>query len=252
MSLGRRKVRVQDHDSWVFNRMVDAYAARPPYPHALVDAVAETVRQRGQRVLDVGAGIGHLALPLCARGLAVTAVEPAIEMLERLRQMASASSAPLALVHAMAEMLPLPSRAFELVLVADAVHFLDPLRAAYELSRVLTSRGTLVVITCEFGDTRFMRAVTEVMRGAAPRRPRDTTASVAQLLAVVGGKRNPPRVFHDETLVEPDVLENILRSISFIGPAMNPARYAAFRERILAIDGPRRWARTFTLYSAER
>ena len=41
-----------------------------------------------------------------------------------------------------------------------------------------------------------------------------------------------------------DHLESILRSISFIGPALNPQRFARFHERIRALPGPRRPART--------
>jgi hypothetical protein len=60
------------------------------------------------------------------------------------------------------------------------------------------------------------------------------------------------RRFHDATEVDEDTLEQILRSISFIGPAMNAERFAAFRERIHALPGPRTWARTFTVHSGRR
>lgn len=232
--------------------MVDAYAARPPYPEALLDAIAALAASRGPRIADIGAGLGHLALPLCTRGFAVTAVEPAIEMLHRLRQLAREAGASLDTVHGMAEALPLGSQCFDMVLIADAVHFIDPARAAYEIARILTPEGALAVITCEFADTPFMQAVRQVMEEAAPRRPRQTAAAIEQLLAVAGTKRGEPRVLCDDTPVEPVALESILRSISFIGPAMNPQRYAAFRDRISSIEGPRRWARKFTLYSSWR
>ncbi|HVU51011.1 MAG TPA: methyltransferase type 11, partial [Polyangia bacterium] len=74
MSLGRRKVRLEDASRWVFNRMAEVYDARPPYPTALVDALS-ALAPAGAPVADLGAGTGHLALPLAARGLDVTAIE---------------------------------------------------------------------------------------------------------------------------------------------------------------------------------
>ncbi len=251
MSLGRRKVRLEDESAWVFNRMVDAYESRPPYPQALLNALSSLVSQSEARVADVGAGIGHLALPLAARGLKVTALEPAIAMLERLKLRAQQHELELATVHASAESMPLPDAGFELVVISDAVHFLDSDRASYEVRRILAPGGALAVILCEFTPTPFMRAVTRVMQEAAPRRPREVSSSVTQLLAVPK-VRATKTVFKDETPVGPDTLEGILRSISFIGPAMNPQRYAAFRQRIHAIEHEPVWARSFTLYAGFR
>ena len=59
-------------------------------------------------------------------------------------------------------------------------------------------------------------------------------------------------MFRDETPVGPEALEAILRSISFIGPAMNPERFAAFRARIHALPDKPVWARSFTLHAGFR
>jgi ubiquinone/menaquinone biosynthesis C-methylase UbiE len=252
MSLGRRKIRLEDHSAWIFNRMVDAYEARPAYPEPLLDAIAELPRSDRARVLDVGAGVGHLALPLAERGFEVTALEPAEAMLQRLAQRAVARAVPVHTVHGMAEALPFEDARFDLVVVADAIHFLDVERAAYELARVMTRQAALALVTCEFTDTPFMRAVTRVMEDAAPRRPRSVSAALAQFVAVTKARRVRVRTFCDETQVEPATLEGILRSISFIGPAMNEARYAAFSKRIHAIEQPAVWARTFTLRGGRR
>ncbi len=53
---------------------------------ATVERVAVLAARRGGgRVLELGVGTGRLALPLAARGLAVTGVDSSPEMLERLR-----------------------------------------------------------------------------------------------------------------------------------------------------------------------
>ena len=75
--------------------MADVDDARPPYPADLVDAIAALARSRSggpSRVVDIGAGIGHLALPLAQRGLEVVAIEPAASMLARLEAAAAAGT----------------------------------------------------------------------------------------------------------------------------------------------------------------
>ncbi|MEN9579046.1 MAG: hypothetical protein RJA70_2055 [Pseudomonadota bacterium] len=252
MSHGRRKVQLEDEAAWVFNRMVDAYEARPAYPQELIDLVAALAENAGARVGDIGAGVGHLALPLALRGLLVTAVEPASLMLQRLRERAAVAAAPLQALQGTAESIPVADGSFDLVVVSDAVHFMDPKRTAYELKRVLTPRGALALVTVEFTSTPFMNALTEVMRSAAPRRPRDVSSALTQLLAVSGVDETAPRVIEDEAPVSEQELAQILRSISFIGPAMNTRRSAAFLEQVYAIPYSARWARTFTLRSGRR
>jgi len=249
MSLGRRKVGLDDPTRWVFNRMADVYDARPPYPDALIDALAGLV-DKGGRVGDLGAGIGHVALPLATRGLDVVAVEPAQAMLERLRE--AARGLPLQALHATAEALPLADASLDLVVVADALHFLDAELCAREIARVLAPGGALAVITCQLGQTPFMRGLLEVIHQAVPRRPRSLRGNIVHVGAITGVDLGRERHFHDETPVDPPTLERILRSISFIGPAMNPARFAAFRARVHALPGPPAWAREFTLRAGRR
>jgi len=85
------------------------------------------------------------------------------------------------------------------------------------------------------------------MERAAPRRPRAVEGAVAQLAAVAGAQLGPEQDFVDHTPVDGARLLAILRSISFIGPAMNEARAARFADDVLAIPGPRIWSRRLTI-----
>jgi SAM-dependent methyltransferase len=252
MSLGRRKVGLDDPTRWVFNRMADVYDARPPYPAALIDALAELASPRARRVGDLGAGIGHVALPLAARGLDVIAVEPARAMLDGLRARAREHHLPVRTVHAAAESLPLDDASLDVAVVADALHFLDAELIGREIARVLAPKGALAVVTCELGRTPFMQGLVELIEESVPRRPRALAQNIVHVAALTGAKLTRERRFHDETPVDRDTLERILRSISFIGPAMNPARFAAFLARVHALPGRPAWARTFALRAGRR
>ena len=117
---------------------------------------------------------------------------------------------------------------------------------------MLVPRGALALVTCHFADTPFMRGVVRLMEEAAPRRPRALTQSIVHLSALTGVPFTDEQRFHDETPIDHETLERIVRSFSFVGPAMNPTRFALFRERLLAIPGPAVWARTFTLRHGRR
>jgi SAM-dependent methyltransferase len=189
---------------------------------------------------------------LAVHGFSVTAVEPALSMLARLRENAEERGVDILTVHAAAESLPVESGAFDWAIVADALHFIDAEVSARELSRVLVPRGNLAVLTCEFTPTPFMREVIGVMQVSAPRRPRNVVARRAQLFGVGKFAGVQEQRFFDETPVDHEQLERILATISFIGPAMNERRTAAFRERLRAIPHAPIWARTFTLHTARR
>jgi 2-polyprenyl-3-methyl-5-hydroxy-6-metoxy-1,4-benzoquinol methylase len=252
VSLGRRKAGLEDPERWVFNRMADVYDARPPYPAALIDALAALAGPPGSRIADLGAGIGHLALPLAARGYDVTAVEPAGEMLARLRATAEARGLAVETTHATAEMLPAPARPFDLVVVADALHFMDAQLLGEALARLLRHQGALAVVTCALGETPFMEQLLSVIGDAVPRRPRSVARQLAQVTSIARTPLGEEQRFDDETPVDHAQLERILRSISFVGPAMNAQRFEAFRARVRALPASPAWARQFTLRAGRR
>jgi SAM-dependent methyltransferase len=252
MGRKRRQVQITDDSAWVFNRMAEVYDARPPYPRELVEVLAGLVEPIGKRVLDIGAGIGHLALPLAQRGMSLTAIEPARAMLERLQASAVQQGIELRALHASAEALPFDAPCFDLALIADALHFIDAELAAAEIRRVLVRGGALAIVTCDYGDTPFMRAVRASIDGVADRRPRDTTQAIRHLTSLANTRLGAPRHFDDATPVDRVTLERILRSVSFVGPALNSARFARLQEQLRALADAPVWTRTLTLHCAHR
>ena len=109
---------------------------RPPYP---AEAVGWLIPAGAAHVLDLGAGTGKLTRQLTGCGLDVTAVEPSEGMREKLRQAVPGVRA----LAGTAERIPLPDNSVDAVLVAQAWHWVDPVRAVPEVARVLGPGGQL-------------------------------------------------------------------------------------------------------------
>ncbi|HEY5248606.1 MAG TPA: methyltransferase domain-containing protein [Dermatophilaceae bacterium] len=120
-------------------RAVEYQRGRPSYPDEAVDWL---LRAGAQRVLDLGAGTGQLTRRLVARGLDVVAVEPSDGMREQLIQAVPG----VRVLPGSAESIPLQDGAVEIVLVAQAWHWVDVERAVPEVSRVLSDAGQLGLI----------------------------------------------------------------------------------------------------------
>lgn len=123
-----------------FGRAAATYdTARPEYPAEAVQWLLDVV---GRRVADVGAGTGKLTRALVAAGADVVAVDPDPQMLETL----SASLPAVPTFVGTAESLPLPDGGLDLVVLAQAWHWVDPVTASAEVARVLRPGGTLGLI----------------------------------------------------------------------------------------------------------
>jgi len=109
---------------------------RPPYPAAAIDWL---VPEHATRVLDLGAGTGKLTRQLRERGLEVIAVEPSAGMRDQLRR--AVPGVPL--LGGKAEQLPLATGSVDVILVAQAWHWVESSLAIPEAARVLAPGGRL-------------------------------------------------------------------------------------------------------------
>ncbi|MCD4849323.1 class I SAM-dependent methyltransferase [Arthrobacter sp. AK01] len=112
---------------------------RPGYP---ADSLTWLLPDRAETAADIGAGTGKFTALLLERGLEVAAVDPSTDMLEQLRKRYPQVSA----VEGTAEATGLADSAFDVVSVAQAWHWCDPLPASTEISRILRPQGILGLI----------------------------------------------------------------------------------------------------------
>jgi len=249
---------VQDDARWVFNRLAADYARRPGYPEALVARLVALAGGPGARVVDLGAGTGLLALPLARAGLRVWAVEPARAMLAALATQAavegiatstSTPTQPLLLVHAAGEATGLPSASFDLVVAADALHWMDAALAGREAARLLRPGGAVALVVPRLAATPFLDALSARLAAANPR-ARSALPPATLFLSDAGAAPAPPERFAHEVTLAPDQLDAVLRSLSLVGPALGPAGVAALLAEARALaeaHGGAVWRREIAL-----
>jgi SAM-dependent methyltransferase len=249
--LSRRSISVADDARWVFNRLAADYVHRPAYPPALVARLLTLAGGRGARVADLGAGTGLLASPLARGGARVHAVEPARAMLDALAQAAAPGVTP---VHAAAEATGLEGGSFDLVVLADALHWTDPDRAGREVARLLAAHGVAAVVEARLAATPFLDALSRRIALSNPKaRPGPLPLDRFFRLAAAPPWTTEP--FVHEVRLDDAGLDGVLRSLSLVGPALGPAALEELLRdaRALALaHGGAAWRRQLSLHWAKR
>jgi SAM-dependent methyltransferase len=130
-----------------FDTVANLYdEVRPGYPDVIVDAVVDRSRlPAGGRILEIGCGTGQITRPLARRGYAMLALElgPALAALaaEHLRPYPLVRVLPVAF-----EEWSIERGAFDLVLSAQAFHWIDPALGLARAAEALTPQGSIALV----------------------------------------------------------------------------------------------------------
>jgi len=152
----------------------DAYErGRPEYSAGAIEAlIRELGIVPGARVLDLAAGTGKLTRQLELTGAELVAVEPVVEMRAKL----SAASPDVEAVEGTAEAIPLPNHSVDAVVVGQAFHWFDGIRAVSEIRRVLKPGGAVGLIWQARNPTRpWIERLNEIIDRADDGHPRFRT-----------------------------------------------------------------------------
>jgi SAM-dependent methyltransferase len=143
---------------------------RPMYPFAAVRRLVRELRIKPEStVLDLAAGTGKLTRLLAQLGADVVAVEPVVEMRERLVETLPGVRA----LAGTAEAIPLEDESMEAVTVGQAFHWFDGDAALAEIHRVLRPGKRLGLIWNVKDESvdwvRLLAEIIEPYRGTAPK-----------------------------------------------------------------------------------
>lgn len=184
---------------------------RPGYPAAAVAWLLGPTSGRPLRVLDLGAGTGLLAATVAAEGHRVLGVEPDPGMRARLAGRLGQDD----VLSGSAEAIPLDAASVDAVVVGQAWHWFDAVRAPVEIARVLRPGGALGVVWNVRDDTTpWVAEFEQVVAGE------DSASRVARLTAPPlppeFGPSETTRVRHAQRLAGPEDLVGLARSFSYV------------------------------------
>jgi MOSC domain-containing protein YiiM/SAM-dependent methyltransferase len=203
---------------------------RPEYSSEAIERlVAELGIGAGSRVLDLAAGTGKLTRQLVETGAELVAIEPVAAMRARLQALLPDLEA----IDGTAEAIPLPNHSVDAVVVGQAFHWFDGIRAVSEIRRVLKPGGGLGLIWQARELSRpWIERLDAIIDRADDGHPRFRTMAWREafdrtaLMAPLGSA-----TFRTVQRASPETIVDRVASISYIA-AMSEGRRAAVLDEV--------------------
>ncbi len=148
-----KAAKVKQYASQVdFGKTSDDYARfRPGPPASFYDRLTRFAPIAGSSILDIGCGVGWIALEFAARGTRrAVGVDPSPQQVEAAGRLASQRGLPCEFAVGKAEHNAQPSGAFDWCVASQAWHWFEPKAAGAECLRVLGPGGLMVVVAFDY------------------------------------------------------------------------------------------------------
>lgn len=219
---------------------------RPGYPPSFFDLLrCFGIGHPGQRILDLGAGTGALALPFARQGANVVALDVSKGQLEHLEAAALVEGLPVRVVQGKAEATGLPRSCFDVITASMCWGYFDPRETAREVPRLLTEGGRLLVSSLVWtGDDPVGRATNTLL---ARRFPGSFSCQPNPVPGPVPGWLTPPfavegfRTWVETLLFTPESWRGRIRASKWVGAALGTEEMESFdreHEEVLRGYGP--------------
>jgi SAM-dependent methyltransferase len=158
----------------IFDEVASLYdEVRPGYSTDVVDAIVAFAALRPDaRILEIGCGTGQITLPFARRGYRIVALEPGAA----LAAIAAEKCRPypgVEIVRQSFEDWPVAPRAFDLVLAAQAAHWIAPEYGCAKMAVALEAGGTVALVwhIDVSHETPFWKATQPIYDAYLPSRP---------------------------------------------------------------------------------
>lgn len=193
------------------------YAARPPYPDALIEGVAGFCAfTRAHRLLDLGTGPGVLAIAFAPYVGSVLAADPEPEMLLLAREAARAAGVAVEVREGSSETLDAGWGRFRAATLGRSFHWMDRAQTLERLDGIVEPEGAVILFNDELADApenAAMRAWWAVIHRYSEDDP-------------VRAKRRSPEWQDHETLLRASAFSRIDRIVY-------PHQYSVTVERLI-------------------
>jgi len=119
---------------------------RPAYLDVVIDDIAQfAVLRPESRILEIGCGTGQITLPFADRGYQIVALEPG-KALAALATRKCAAYPNVRVYEVTFEEWAAPDQNFDLVLSAQAFHWIEPYAGCRKAASILRSGGTIALV----------------------------------------------------------------------------------------------------------